>query len=161
MNDLDVIILAAGMGTRMKSATVKVLHRAAGRQIIEYVLDLAADVCERPPVVVISHQREAVQTAIGDRARFAIQEPQLGTGHAVLIAAKDVSARRVLILSGDVPLTRAETLRQLLAQHEAERNALTLLTMKPDDPAMYGRIVRDANGAVARIVEAKDASDEE
>jgi bifunctional UDP-N-acetylglucosamine pyrophosphorylase/glucosamine-1-phosphate N-acetyltransferase len=153
MNDLDVIILAAGMGTRMKSAT--------GRQIIEYVLDLAADVCDGPPVVVIGHQREAVQTAIGDRARFAVQEPQLGTGHAVLMAADNVSARRVLILSGDVPLTRPETLRQLLAQHEAEKNALTLLTMKLAEPAMYGRIIRDANGEVARIVEAKDASDDE
>lgn len=161
MNDLDVIILAAGMGTRMKSATVKVLHRAAGRPIIEYVLDLAGGVGERPPVVIVGHQRDAVQSAIGERARFAVQEPQLGTGHAVLMAAEHVGARRVLILSGDVPLTRPETLQQLLAQHEAEKNALTLLTMKLDDPAMYGRIVRDDGGAVVRIVEAKDASDAE
>jgi bifunctional UDP-N-acetylglucosamine pyrophosphorylase/glucosamine-1-phosphate N-acetyltransferase len=161
MNDLDVIILAAGMGTRMKSATVKVLHRAAGRPIIEYVLELAAGVCDRPPVVIIGHQRDAVQSAIGERARFAVQEPQLGTGHAVLMAAEQVGARRVLILSGDVPLTRPETLQQLIAQHEAEKNALTLLTMKLDNPAMYGRIVRDDRGAVARIVEAKDASDDE
>jgi bifunctional UDP-N-acetylglucosamine pyrophosphorylase/glucosamine-1-phosphate N-acetyltransferase len=161
MNDLDVIILAAGMGTRMKSATVKVLHRAAGRPIIEYVLELAAGVCDRAPVVIVGHQRDAVQSAIGERARFAVQEPQLGTGHAVLMAAEQVGARRVLILSGDVPLTRPETLQQLIAQHEAEKNALTLLTMKLDDPAMYGRIVRDDRGAVARIVEAKDASDDE
>jgi bifunctional UDP-N-acetylglucosamine pyrophosphorylase/glucosamine-1-phosphate N-acetyltransferase len=161
MNDLDVIILAAGMGTRMKSATVKVLHRAAGRPIIEYVLELAAGVCDRAPVVIVGHQRDAVQSAVGERARFAVQEPQLGTGHAVLMAAEQVGARRVLILSGDVPLTRPETLQQLIAQHEAEKNALTLLTMKLDDPAMYGRIVRDDRGAVARIVEAKDASDDE
>src|SRR5690242_5792788 len=143
MSDLDVIILAAGMGTRMKSATVKVLHRAAGRPIIEYVLDLAAGVGATSPVVVVGHQRDAVQGAIGDRARFCVQEPQLGTGHAVLMAADNVKARRVLILSGDVPLTRPETLQQLIEQHEAEKNALTLLTMKLDDPAMYGRIVRD------------------
>jgi bifunctional UDP-N-acetylglucosamine pyrophosphorylase / glucosamine-1-phosphate N-acetyltransferase len=161
MNDLDVIILAAGMGTRMKSATVKVLHRAAGRPIIEYVLDLAGGLCERPPVVIVGHQRDAVQAAIGERARFAVQEPQLGTGHAVLMAADTIDARKVLILSGDVPLTRPETLRQLIEQHEAEKNALTLLTMKLDDPAMYGRIVRDANGGVVRIVEAKDASADE
>jgi bifunctional UDP-N-acetylglucosamine pyrophosphorylase/glucosamine-1-phosphate N-acetyltransferase len=161
MSDLDVIILAAGMGTRMKSATVKVLHRAAGRPIIEYVLDLAAGVGATSPVVVIGHQREAVQTAIGDRARFCVQEPQLGTGHAVLMAADDVKASRVLILSGDVPLTRPETLQHLLDQHDAEKNALTLLTMKLDDPAMYGRIVRDDSGAVTRVVEAKDASDDE
>jgi bifunctional UDP-N-acetylglucosamine pyrophosphorylase/glucosamine-1-phosphate N-acetyltransferase len=161
MNDLDVIILAAGMGTRMKSATVKVLHRAAGRAIIEYVLDLAGEVGERTPVVVVGHQRDAVQNAIAQRARFAVQEPQLGTGHAVLMAADNIDARKVLILSGDVPLTRPETLRQLIAQHEAEKNALTLLTMKLADPAMYGRIVRDEDGAVVRIVEAKDASADE
>jgi bifunctional UDP-N-acetylglucosamine pyrophosphorylase/glucosamine-1-phosphate N-acetyltransferase len=157
--NLDVIILAAGLGTRMKSATIKILHRAAGRPIIDYVLDLAAEVCPRQPIMVIGHQREAVQQAVGDRARFAIQEEQKGTGHAVLQAAPMIDgSRHVLILSGDVPLTRPETLRRLLDEHHRSQNALTLLTMKLDDPAMYGRIVRDADGAVTRIVEAKDAS---
>ncbi|MCU1231371.1 MAG: UDP-N-acetylglucosamine diphosphorylase/glucosamine-phosphate N-acetyltransferase [Acidobacteria bacterium] len=166
-NNLDVIILAAGLGTRMKSATIKVLHRAAGRPIIDYVLDLASDVCERPPIVVVGHQREAVQASIDGRARFAVQDQQLGTGHAVLQASAALesdeafASRRVLILSGDVPLTRAETLRKLIAEHDASGNALTLLTMKLDDPAMYGRIVRDADGSVTRIVEAKDANDEQ
>jgi bifunctional UDP-N-acetylglucosamine pyrophosphorylase/glucosamine-1-phosphate N-acetyltransferase len=164
--NLDVIILAAGLGTRMKSATIKILHRAAGRPIIEYVLDLAGHVSERLPIMVVGHQREAVQEAVGDRARFAIQETQQGTGHAVLQAAEILekengTARRVLILSGDVPLTHPETLQQLIDEHERSQNVLTLLTMKPDDPAMYGRIVRDADGAVIRIVEAKDATDEE
>jgi bifunctional UDP-N-acetylglucosamine pyrophosphorylase/glucosamine-1-phosphate N-acetyltransferase len=166
MNDLkdnlDVIILAAGQGTRMKSATIKILHAAAGRPIIDYVLDLAAAICDQPPIMVIGHQRESVQKAVGGRARYAVQEEQKGTGHAVLQAAPLVDgARHVLILSGDVPLTRSETLRRLIEQHESEKNALTLLTMRPDDPAMYGRIVRDADGAVARIVEAKDANDDE
>ena len=165
MNEnLEVIILAAGLGTRMKSATIKILHRAAGRPIVDYVLDLARDLCPNPPVMVIGHQREAVQKLIGDRARYAIQEEQLGTGHAVLQAASvlsDAAGKRVLVLSGDVPLTRPETLRQLLDEHERNRNALTLLTMRLSDPAMYGRIVRDDDGAVVRIVEAKDASDEE
>ena len=165
MNEnLEVIILAAGLGTRMKSATIKILHRAAGRPIIDYVLDLAAGLSPRPPIMVIGHQRDAVQNSVGERARFAIQEEQLGTGHAVLQAAEalgDAGDKRVLILSGDVPLTRPETLEQLLAEHERSGNALTLLTMKLDDPAMYGRIVRDDNGSVARIVEAKDASAEE
>jgi bifunctional UDP-N-acetylglucosamine pyrophosphorylase / glucosamine-1-phosphate N-acetyltransferase len=160
--DLDVVILAAGLGTRMKSATIKILHPAAGRPIIDYVLDLAADVCARPPIIVIGHQREAVQKAVGERARFAVQEEQKGTGHAVLQAAPLLDeARHVLILSGDVPLTRPETLRRLLDEHQQSKNALTLLTMKLDDPAMYGRIVRDADGAVTRIVEAKDASEDE
>src|SRR5437763_9204325 len=159
---LDVIIMAAGQGTRMKSATIKILHPAAGRPIIDYVLDLAADVCDRPPIMVIGHQREAVQKAVGERARFAIQEEQKGTGHAVLQAAPLVDgARHVLILSGDVPLTRPETLRRLLNEHVRSKNALTLLTMVLDDPAMYGRIVRDSGGGVTRIVEAKDASDDE
>jgi len=160
--NLDVIILAAGQGTRMKSATIKVLHHAAGRPIIDYVLDLAAEISARPPVMVVGHQRDAVQKAVGDRARFAIQEDQKGTGHAVLQAAPMIDgSRHVLILSGDVPLTRPETLQQLLDEHHRSRNALTLLTMKLDRPGMYGRIVRDADGAVTRIVEAKDAAADE
>ncbi len=167
MNEnLEVIILAAGLGTRMKSSTIKILHRAAGRPIVDYVLDVAADLSPNPPVMVIGYQREAVQKSIGERARYAVQEQQLGTGHAVLQAAPAIEAggvegKRVLILSGDVPLTRPETLRGLIEEHERAGNALTLLTMKLDDPAMYGRIVRDPSGGVMRIVEAKDASDDE
>jgi bifunctional UDP-N-acetylglucosamine pyrophosphorylase/glucosamine-1-phosphate N-acetyltransferase len=161
--NLEVIILAAGLGTRMKSATIKILHRAAGRPIIDYVLDLASVLGEKPPIVIVGHQREAVQKALGERARFAVQEQQLGTGHAVMQAAQvlepnAIAGNRFLILSGDVPLTRPETLQQLLDEHERSRNALTLLTMKPADPGMYGRIVRDGSGGVERIVEAKDAS---
>jgi len=160
--NLDVIIMAAGQGTRMKSATIKILHTAAGRPIIDYVLDLAAEIGTRPPIMVVGHQREAVQQAVGARARYAVQEEQKGTGHAVLQAVPLLDgARHVLILSGDVPLTRPQTLRRLLDEHEQSQNALTLLTMKLDDPAMYGRIVRDSGGAVARIVEAKDASEDE
>lgn len=164
--NLEVIILAAGLGTRMKSATIKILHRAAGRPIIQYVLDLAEQLSDTPPVMVIGHQREAVRKSVDDRARFAVQEEQLGTGHAVLQAAPNlestgVKGKQVLILSGDVPLTRLETLQRLLDEHERSRNTLTLLTMKLDDPAMYGRIVRDGGGAVLKIVEAKDASPEE
>ena len=164
--NLEVIILAAGLGTRMKSATIKILHPAAGRPIIQYVLDLAEQLSDSPPVMVIGHQREAVRESVDDRARFAVQEEQLGTGHAVLQAAPNLEAagvkgKQILILSGDVPLTRLETLQRLLDEHDRARNALTLLTMKLDDPAMYGRIVRDGGGAVLRIVEAKDASADE
>ncbi len=160
--NLDVIIMAAGQGTRMKSATIKILHAAAGRPIIDYVLDLAAEVCTRPPIMIVGHQRQAVQKAVGARARYAVQDVQKGTGHAVLQAAPLLEgARHILILSGDVPLTRPETLQRLLDEHEQSQNALTLLTMKLDEPAMYGRIVRDPGGAVVRIVEAKDASEDE
>jgi len=162
MSNLEVIILAAGLGTRMKSATVKVLHHAAGRPIIDYVVDLANGLGSAQPIVIVGHQRERVQSALGDRARFAVQEQQLGTGHAVLQAEPHAAkSGRVLILSGDVPLTRPETLQRLIDEHERDQNALTLLTMKLDDPAMYGRIVRDDNNAVVRIVEAKDASADE
>jgi bifunctional UDP-N-acetylglucosamine pyrophosphorylase/glucosamine-1-phosphate N-acetyltransferase len=160
-DDLDVIILAAGLGTRMKSRTIKILHRAAGRPIIDYVLDLAAEVCGRPPVVIVGHQRESVQQHVGARARFAVQDPPRGTGHAAMMAEPLVSARNVLILSGDVPLARVETLRRLIDEHVRQQNALTMLTMKPRDPAKYGRVVRDADGSVLRIVEAKDATDDE
>ncbi len=166
MNDnVEVIILAGGLGTRMKSATVKVLHRVAGRPLIDYVVDLAFELSDRPPVMVVGHQRELVQQHIGNRARYAVQEPQLGTGHAVLQAVqllgKKMGKTKVLILSGDVPLTRRETLQRLIEEHRRARNALTLLTMNLDNPALYGRIVRNARGAVMKIVEAKDADDEE
>jgi len=161
---LEVIILAAGLGTRMKSRTIKILHRAAGRPIVDYVLDLAAHISPRPPVMVIGHQREAVQQSIGNRARYAVQEEQLGTGHAVMQAAQVLEAEgvrsgNVLILSGDVPLTRPETLDRLVEEHRRSGNALTLLTMNLEDPGLYGRIVRDDSGSVSRIVEAKDADD--
>jgi len=103
-----------------------------------------------------------VQKHVGERARFAVQDPPRGTGHAVLQAAPLLrDGGRILILSGDVPLTRTETLQQLIETHEREQNALTILTMRPDDPAKYGRIVRNADGSVRRIVEAKDATDDE
>ncbi|HEX6178670.1 MAG TPA: bifunctional UDP-N-acetylglucosamine diphosphorylase/glucosamine-1-phosphate N-acetyltransferase GlmU [Thermoanaerobaculia bacterium] len=165
-DNVEVIILAAGLGTRMKSSTIKILHRAAGRPLVDYVLDLAAGVCDTAPVLVIGHQRDAVQQAVGGRARYAIQDQQLGTGHAVLQAAamlekEDVTRKNVLILSGDVPLTRPDTLRRLLDEHQRAGNALTLLTMRLASPGMYGRIVRDAKGEVERIVEAKDANDDQ
>ncbi|HSN69354.1 MAG TPA: bifunctional UDP-N-acetylglucosamine diphosphorylase/glucosamine-1-phosphate N-acetyltransferase GlmU, partial [Thermoanaerobaculia bacterium] len=140
----------------------KVLHPAAGRPLVHYVIDLARQVTSSTPVLVVGHQREDVQRECDGLADFAVQSEQLGTGHAVLMAESFVRARgvdgaRVLILSGDVPLTRPETIRSLLDQHEREKNTVTVLTMRPDDPALYGRIVRAPDGRVERIVEAKDA----
>ena len=161
--NVDVVIMAAGLGTRMKSRTAKVLHRAAGRPLIDYVVDLAVEVSGRPPIVVVGHQHEAVEQHLGDRARFALQEKQLGTGHAVQQALQNLDAKgkSILILSGDVPLTRPETLRRLVDEHQRSGNALTLVTMELDDPALYGRIVRDGNGGVAKIVEARDADEKQ
>ena len=162
MSDLQTIIMAAGLGTRMKSRTAKVLHRAAGRPLIDYVVDLAIEISDAPPVIVVGHQRDVVQQHVGDRARYAVQEKQLGTGHAVQQAIDYVKdAKDVLILSGDVPLTRLKTLQRLVEEHRRSGNALTLLTMSLDDPALYGRIVRDSTGAVVKIVEAKDADEQQ
>jgi bifunctional UDP-N-acetylglucosamine pyrophosphorylase / glucosamine-1-phosphate N-acetyltransferase len=164
MTRLDVVILAAGLGKRMKSSKIKVLHPASGRPLVHHVLDLAREVTTSLPILVVGHQREDVESACSGLAEFAVQSEQLGTGHAVLMAESLVRQRgaegaRILILSGDVPLTRSETIRMLLDQHEREKNTITVLTMRPPDPALYGRVVRGADGRVERIVEAKDADD--
>lgn len=164
MSRLDVVILAAGLGKRMKSSKIKVLHPAAGRPLVHYVIDLARAVSADPPILVVGHQRDEVRRACDGLADFAIQEEQLGTGHAVLMTEPFVGRRglegaRILVLSGDVPLTRPETIRNLLEQHEREKNLVTVLTMQPSDPALYGRIVRAGDGRVERIVEAKDADE--
>jgi bifunctional UDP-N-acetylglucosamine pyrophosphorylase/glucosamine-1-phosphate N-acetyltransferase len=163
---IEVVILAAGLGKRMKSDLIKVLHRAAGRPIVDYVLDLAASLTTTPPVMIIGHQRDAVRESCGERARYVVQEEQLGTGHAILQAASlldddSLKGKQVVILSGDVPLTRPESLRRMIDAHQSSGSALTLLSMPLEDPALYGRIVRDADGRFVRIVEAKDASAEE
>jgi bifunctional UDP-N-acetylglucosamine pyrophosphorylase/glucosamine-1-phosphate N-acetyltransferase len=162
---LDVVILAAGLGTRMKSKTIKVLHRAGGRAIVDYVIDLAAALTTERPIVVVGHQRERVAEHCSSRADTAVQEEQLGTGHAVLQTAplleRKPGPRTVLVLSGDVPLTRLTTLQRLIAEHRRSANAATLLSMRLDEPASYGRIVRSSSAALEGIVEAKDASPEE
>lgn len=159
---LEIVILAAGQGKRMKSKRIKVLHEAAGQALIDYVLDLAASLSDLDPVVVIGHDRDAVAAHCAGRARFAVQEQQLGTGHALLQAARilgdELQGSDVLVLSGDVPLTRAGTLHSMLAEHSSRGHAVTMMTMILDDAGSYGRIVRGGDGNVERIVEAKDAT---
>ena len=166
MSRLEVVVLAAGMGKRMKSSRIKVLHRAGGRPLVHHVLDLARSVTDSSPVLVIGHQREDVEKECAGLADFAVQNEQLGTGHAVLqtesiLARRGLDGSRVLVLSGDVPLTRVETITRLIDEHEQGGNAVTVLTMRPPEPALYGRIVRGSDGSVVRIVEAKDASQDE
>jgi bifunctional UDP-N-acetylglucosamine pyrophosphorylase / glucosamine-1-phosphate N-acetyltransferase len=164
---LDIVIMAAGKGTRMKSALPKVLHRLAGRSLLQHVLNTAAQLGADRIVVVSGHGAEAVEAATGgqDRVRFVRQAPQLGTGHAVLQAAPCLHEEgTTLILNGDVPLIEADTCRALLAECGGEH--LALLTVRLADPTGYGRIVRgDAAGRSAReggrvraIVEHKDAT---
>ncbi|MEI7783532.1 MAG: bifunctional UDP-N-acetylglucosamine diphosphorylase/glucosamine-1-phosphate N-acetyltransferase GlmU [Betaproteobacteria bacterium] len=162
---LDVVIMAAGKGTRMKSARPKVLHRLGGRALLAHVLDTTVQLSARRAVVIVGHQADQVQAAVqalpatGTELAFALQEPQLGTGHAVQQALPLLGDDAVtLILSGDVPLTRPETLQALLTLCQGTQ--LALLTLDMADPSGYGRIVRDGQ-KVAAIVEHKDASDEQ
>jgi bifunctional UDP-N-acetylglucosamine pyrophosphorylase/glucosamine-1-phosphate N-acetyltransferase len=161
MSDIHVVILAAGKGTRMKSGLPKVLHPAAGLPLIEHVLRAADSVQPAKTVVIVGHQAEQLQAALGKRLglSFALQEPQLGTGHALLQAEPALAGARgtLVLLSGDVPLLRADTLRALVQAHDARRAAATVLTAVVDAPDGYGRVVRD-DGQIAAIVEHKDAS---
>lgn len=168
---LDIIVMAAGRGTRMKSRIPKVLQRLAGRPLLLHVLDQAAQLAPRQVVVVTGHGAMEVEAACADKTRaggtFDLQcvrqEPQLGTGHAVQQALPRLAGDgTVLVLSGDVPLTQAGTLAALVALVAASGGAaLALLTVRLPDPTGYGRIVRGAGDAVQRIVEHKDASEAE
>ena len=155
---LDIVILAAGQGTRMRSALPKVLHPVAGKPMLGHVIDTARKLAPRKIHVVIGHGAELVRERLtADDINFVLQSEQLGTGHAVAQALPALQAEKVLILYGDVPLTQVETLTRLLEQ--ANDSQLGLLTVNLADPAGYGRIVRNAAGVVQAIVEHKDASD--
>ena len=164
MSPLHLVVLAAGKGTRMKSAIPKVLHAAAGLPLIEHVLSTAAPLHPASVVIVLGHQAEMVRAALKGRAglQFALQEPQLGTGHALLQAEPALAGARgtVVLLSGDVPMLRTATLAELVRRHDAAGAAATVVTAVVDDPAGYGRIERNG-GKIAAIVEHKDASDEQ
>jgi len=153
---VNIVILAAGPGKRMHSSTPKVLHRLAGRALLEYVLDTAKQLSPKVVCVVYGHGGELVRRAVGENgAVWVTQEPQLGTGHAVMQAAPHLDERwPTLVLYGDVPLIRVETLRHLV---EATGKGLGLLTATLDDPAGYGRILRNGKKVVG-VVEEKDAS---
>jgi len=158
---LTIVILAAGKGTRMNSDLPKVLHPLAGKPLISHVLAAADQLKPQRICVVYGHGGEALPVAIGGRdLTWVRQEPQLGTGHAVQQAMPYLDMTGIcLILYGDVPLIRAETLRQMVLI--AHQGALALLTVTLADPTGYGRIVRDGHGQVRRIVEHKDASPEQ
>jgi bifunctional UDP-N-acetylglucosamine pyrophosphorylase/glucosamine-1-phosphate N-acetyltransferase len=154
---LEILVLAAGVGKRMRSSLPKVLQPLAGRPLLAHVLATARELSPRKVIVVHGHGAEAVRQAFnGENVEWVLQDEQLGTAHAVMQAMPQVSADAdVLILYGDVPLTRAATLKRLL---EAADDGLAVLTAEPADPAAYGRIVRDGGGGVAKIVEERDAS---
>jgi len=163
---VDVVVMAAGKGTRMKSLRPKVLHRLGGKALAAHVIGCAQQIGARRAVVITGHGADQVEPALAPLAtdalalQFVRQEPQLGTGHAVQQAAPVLPDDGVtLVLSGDVPLTQPETLTALLQVCAGEH--LALLTLDMDDPTGYGRIVRGAHGDVLAIVEHKDATDEQ
>ena len=164
MEHTAALILAAGKGTRMRSVLAKVLHPLLGRPLLWYPLEACRQAGVERLVVVVGHQAEAVRRAAGaPDVAFALQAEQNGTGHAVLCAREALADYRgtALILCGDVPLIRPETLRRLVEAHRSAGALLTVLTMELPDPTGYGRIVRDGDGRLVRIVEEADASDEE
>ncbi len=159
------LIMAAGMSTRMKSARSKVLHEVCGKMILEYVLDAARGAGIGEQIVIVGAMRDQVQAAFASAKDVAwvVQEPQRGTGHAAMVARKALAGFRgdVVVLVGDAPMIRPETVRTLLETHRREQAAVTLVTAILDDPKWFGRIVRDSSGNLRRIVEAKDATAEE
>ncbi len=164
MADLHVVVLAAGKGTRMHSSQPKVLHRVAGKPMIAHVLATAASLSPATTTLVVGHMRETLRRALEgcDGIGFAVQEPQLGTGHALLQTAPLLEGRAgtLLLLSGDVPLLQRHTLARLLSHHERCGAAATVLTALVERPHGYGRIIR-SDGRVVAIVEERDASPEQ
>lgn len=156
----SAIVLAAGKGTRMKSSKNKVMHEVLGKPMIGHVVDRLSSIDVDEVVMVVGHQASAIQDYLKDRVIYAMQEPQQGTGHAVMQAtALEGKSGDTLILYGDCPLISVETMKTMFEHNQGK--ALTVLTAVLEDPAQYGRIVRDEQGNILKIVEFKDASDEE
>lgn len=163
MENRYAIILAAGKGTRMKSKLYKVLHPVAGKPMIEHIIHRVLEAEPAEIVTIVGHGAEAVERQLGGRSEYALQEEQLGTGHAVLQAADILKGKpgTTLVISGDTPLLTTETLNNLFKDHQEKNASATILTAHAEDPTGYGRVIRDADGAVDYIVEQKDASPEE
>ncbi|MDD6069983.1 MAG: sugar phosphate nucleotidyltransferase [Clostridiales bacterium] len=164
MARVKAVILAAGKGTRMKSELPKVIHKALGKPMVEYSIAAAkeagaedADIC-----LVVGHKAELVKEAVTENVTFVLQEEQLGTGHAVKCAQDFIGTEGItMVLCGDTPLIKGYTLKKLVDTHVAEKNAITVLTANADDPTGYGRIIKDSWGKFIKIVEQKDATEEE
>ena len=157
------VILAAGMGTRMKSKMPKVLHKVCGKPLSKWVIDASEAAGADKVCAVVGHKAETVKEVLGDVCEFALQAEQKGTGHAVMQAIDVIknSKGEVVILNGDTPLITAETINKAIEYHKNNGNQATVITAILDDATGYGRIVRDNDGSVFKIVEQKDASKEE
>ncbi len=163
--EVAVIILAAGLGTRMKSSKAKVLHEILGKPMVMYVVDVAKKIAGDNVVLIIGNQAEKVRKVVSEQtnALFALQEEQLGTGHAVMCAIPQISShvREVVILCGDVPLLTEKTLTGLLEDHVKAGRDISLLAVEIENPKGYGRLLIDENKQLTGIVEEADASAEQ
>ncbi|HUC53752.1 MAG TPA: bifunctional UDP-N-acetylglucosamine diphosphorylase/glucosamine-1-phosphate N-acetyltransferase GlmU [Candidatus Cybelea sp.] len=162
-NDLAIVILAAGKGTRLKSSLAKVLHRAGGRTLVEHIVRACQPLKARETVVVVGHQAEQVAAVVEPfGAVTVLQQPQKGTGHAVQVAKRALGRAKVaVVLPGDAPLVRFDTLKALIAAHRSGTAAATILSAVLADPSGYGRVVRKSETAVSAIVEESQLTDEQ
>ena len=158
-----VVVLAAGKGTRMKSKLYKVLHKVCGKTMVEYVVDAAQGVNPAEIVTIVGTGAGDVEKVLADKSKFAFQEKQLGTGDAVMTAREELGDKdgATLVVTGDTPLFTTDTFNELFKYHAEKGNAATVLTAKAPNPFGYGRIIRDDQGNVLRIVEQKDGKPEE
>lgn len=163
MSDLVAVILAAGEGKRMKSRHSKVINEILGKALIKWVYDAAKNVGIDECIMVVGHRADEVQQCMGDKVKFVVQEQQLGTGHAVMQAVPYLKDRKghVIVMCGDMPLISPVTIKNTIDKHVREGNAVTIITADFEDPTGYGRIVKDPEGRVAKIVEHKDATEDE
>ncbi len=162
-NNRYAVILAAGKGTRMQSKLYKVLHKVCDRTMVELVLDSLNNLEMQEVITVVGHGAERVKEVLGDRTKFVLQAEQLGTAHAVKVAKDELKDKEgtTIVMYGDTPLIRPETINSMLDHHENTNAKATVLTAIADDPFAYGRIIRDVNGKLVKIVEEKDATEQE
>ena len=163
MSNRFAIILAAGQGTRMKSKLYKVLHTVCGKSMVQHVLDQVSSLDVQEIVTVVGHGAEQVQSEVGRKSQFALQTEQLGTAHAVMQAEEILQGKpgTTFVICGDTPLIKVETMEALIKQHEEQGAKASILTAYLEDPTGYGRIIRNEQGLVEKIVEHKDATEEE
>lgn len=158
MQQFTAVILAAGLGKRMRSSTPKVLHPICGKAMVEHVVDSVLRAGIEQVVAVVGHGADRVKGALGERVSYVLQQEQLGTGHALLVAAGEVHTEHVIVLSGDAPLLRPATIDALVREHIQTGSAATVLSAEVEDPTRYGRIIRSADGTLDFIVEEGDAT---
>ncbi|MFC4323937.1 bifunctional UDP-N-acetylglucosamine diphosphorylase/glucosamine-1-phosphate N-acetyltransferase GlmU [Litchfieldia salsa] len=163
MTNRFAVILAAGQGTRMKSTLYKVLHPVCGKPMVQHVVDQVQAVNVKKLVTIIGHGADLVKSQLGEVSEYALQEEQLGTAHAVMQASSILEGKEgvTLVICGDTPLITSTTMEELLTHHENEGAKATILTAFAEDPTGYGRIIRNQKGNVEKIVEHKDASEQE